>query len=73
MGNSTHSFFALNSVTNSANKLKTMTNQDPELSREEELCLNQTRKALDTIRFSPRPETLQAIAEYAKKATTPSK
>ncbi|WP_177222843.1 hypothetical protein [Chitinophaga sp. YR627] len=50
-----------------------MTNQDPELSREEELCLNQTRKALDTIRFSPRPETLQAIADYAKKATTPSK
>jgi hypothetical protein len=73
MGNSTHSFFALNSVTNSANKQKTMTNQDQELSREEERSLHQTRKALDTIRFSPRPETLKAIAEYAKKAATPAK
>jgi hypothetical protein len=72
MGNSTYSFFALNSVTSSANKPNKMTNQDPELSREEEICLNQTRKALDTIRFSPRPETLQAIADYARKAT-PSK
>jgi len=72
MGNSTHSFYTIHSVTRSANKSKKMTNQDPELSREEERSLNQTRKALDTIRFSPRPETLQAIAEYAKKAT-PSK
>jgi hypothetical protein len=67
MGNSTHFFSALHSVTNSAHKFKKMTNQDPELSREEEICLNQTRKALDSIRFSPRPETLQAIADYAKK------
>ena len=44
-----------------------MTNQDPELSREEQICLNQTRKALDAILFSPRPETLKAISEYARK------
>jgi hypothetical protein len=68
MGNSTHSFFALNSVTGSANNSK-MTNKDQELSREEERSLNQTRKALDTIRFSPRPETLAAIADYARKVT----
>jgi hypothetical protein len=49
-----------------------MTNQDPELSREEQICFNQTRKALDTIRFSPRPETLKAISDYAKK-TQPTK
>jgi hypothetical protein len=67
MGNSTHLFSTLYSVTNSANKPLKMANQDPELTREEEICLNQTRKALDTIRFSPRPETLQAISDYAKK------
>lgn len=72
MGNSTHIFSTLYSVTNSATKLPRMTNQDPELSREEEICLNKTRKALDTIRFSPRPETLQAISDYAKK-TQPGK
>ncbi|WPQ64641.1 hypothetical protein SIO70_07140 [Chitinophaga sancti] len=49
-----------------------MDNQDPELSREEQNCLNQTRKALDTIIYSPRPETIRAIAEYAKK-TQPTK
>lgn len=68
MGNSTHLFSTLYSVTNSATKLQKMTDQDPELSREEEICLNQARKALDTIHFSPRPETLQAISDYAKKA-----
>ncbi|SFE28871.1 hypothetical protein SAMN05518672_105171 [Chitinophaga sp. CF118] len=68
MGNSTHLFSTLYPVTDSANKLHNkMTNQDPELSREEQICFNQTRKALDTISFSPRPETLQAISDYAKK------
>ena len=72
MGNSTHLFSTFLSVTDSANKHSKMTNQDPELSREEQICLNQTRKALDTILFSPRPETIQAIAEYARK-TQPTK
>jgi hypothetical protein len=72
MGNSTNLFSTLYSVTASANKLHNMTDQDPELSREEQICFNQTRKALDTIRFSPRPETLQAISDYAKK-TQPAK
>ena len=72
MGNSTHLFSTLYSVSDSASKLHNMTNQDPELSREEQICFNQTRKALDTIRFSPRPETLKAISDYAKK-TQPAK
>jgi 5-bromo-4-chloroindolyl phosphate hydrolysis protein len=72
MGNSTHLFSTLSSDTDSANKFKKMDKQDPELSREEQHCLNQTRKALDTIIYSPRPETIRAIAEYAKK-TQPAK
>lgn len=67
MGNSTHLFSTLLSVTDSVKKTQQMAQQDPELSREEQICLNQTRKALDSLRFSPRAETLKAISDYAKK------
>ncbi|WP_343898789.1 hypothetical protein [Chitinophaga japonensis] len=37
------------------------------LSREERICHAQTKKALNTIRFSPRAATLKAILEHARK------
>jgi hypothetical protein len=41
--------------------------KNPELSREERLCHAQMKKALNTIKFSPRAATLKAILEHAKK------
>jgi hypothetical protein len=66
MGNSTHSFYAvLSSDTDSKNNVSMSKN--PELSREERLCHAQMKKALNTIKFSPRAATLKAILEHAKK------
>lgn len=66
MGNSTHSFYAvLSSDTDSKNNVSMSKN--PELSREERLCHAQMKKALNTIKFSPRASTLKAILEHAKK------
>jgi len=66
MGNSTHSFYAvLSSDTDSKNSISMSKN--PELSREERLCHAQMKKALNTIKFSPRAATLKAILEHAKK------
>jgi hypothetical protein len=66
MVNSTHLFSTLISVTDSK-KTKTMKQQNEELSREEQIHFSKTRKVLDTIRYSPRPDTLKAISDYAKK------
>lgn len=66
MVNSTHLFSTIISLTDSK-KTQVMKQQDPELSREEQIHFLKTRKALDTIRYSPRPETLKAISDYAKK------
>jgi hypothetical protein len=41
--------------------------KDQELPREERVCHTQIKKALNTIRFSPRAETLKAIFEHARK------
>jgi hypothetical protein len=66
MGNSTHSFYAvLSSDTDSKNNISM--SKHPELSREERLCHAQMKKALNTIKFSPRAATLKAILEHAKK------
>jgi len=66
MGNSTHSFYAvLSSETDSKNNISMSKN--PALSREERLCHAQMKKALNTIKFSPRAATLKAILEHAKK------
>lgn len=68
MGNSTHSFYAvLSSETDSKNNVSMSKN--PELSREERLCHAQMKKALNTIKFSPRAATLKAILEHAKKTS----
>jgi hypothetical protein len=67
MGNSTLSFSAvLRSVADSKNNFQDMS-KDQELPREERVCHTQTKKALNTIRFSPRAETLKAIFEHARK------
>jgi hypothetical protein len=66
MGNSTHSFYAvLSSDTDSKNNFSM--SKEQELSREERLCHAQMKKALDTIKFSPRAATLKAILEHARK------
>ncbi|WP_298740976.1 hypothetical protein [uncultured Chitinophaga sp.] len=41
--------------------------KDPALSREEHICHAQMKKALNTIKFSPRAATLKAVLEHAKK------
>ena len=67
MGNSTHSFYAvLSSDTDSKNNNSFMS-KEQELSREERICHAQMKKALNTIKFSPRAATLKAILEHAKK------
>jgi hypothetical protein len=66
MGNSTHSFYAaLSSDTDSKNNFSM--SKDPALSREEHICHAQMKKALNTIKFSPRAATLKAVLEHAKK------
>ena len=66
MGNSTLSFYAvLSSDTDSKNNFPMSKEQD--LSREERICHAQMKKALNTIKFSPRAATLKAILEHARK------
>ena len=67
MGNSTLSLYAiLSSDTDSKNNYPAMSKEQA-LSREERICHAQTKKALNTIRFSPRAATLKAILEHARK------
>ncbi|KAA2245555.1 hypothetical protein F0L74_06255 [Chitinophaga agrisoli] len=68
MGNSTLSFSAVlrSSVADSKNNYPDMS-KDQELPREERVCHTQTKKALNTIKFSPRADTLKAIFEHARK------
>jgi hypothetical protein len=66
MGNSTLSFYAvLSSDTDSKNSFPM--SKEPELSREDRVCHAQMKKALNTIKFSPRAATLKAILEHARK------
>jgi hypothetical protein len=66
MGNSTLSFYAvLSSDTDSKNNFPMSKEQD--LSREERICHSQMKKALNTLKFSPRAATLKAILEHARK------
>lgn len=68
MGNSTLSFsVTLSSVPDSNYKLHTMP-KEQELSPEEQVCLAQTKQALNTLNFSPRAATLKAIFEHAKNS-----
>ncbi len=66
MGNSTLSFYAvLSSDTDSKTNFPMSKEQD--LSREERICHAQMKKALNTLKFSPRAATLKAILEHARK------
>ena len=66
MGNSTLSFYAvLSSDTDSKNSFPM--SKEQELSREDRVCHAQMKKALNTIKFSPRAATLKAILEHARK------
>ena len=66
MGNSTLSFYTvLSSDTDSKNNFQM--SKEQELSREERICHAQMKKALNTIKFSPRAATLKAILEHARK------
>lgn len=66
MGNSTLSFYAvLSSDTDSKNSFPM--SKDQELSREDRVCHAQMKKALNTIKFSPRAATLKAILEHARR------
>lgn len=44
------------------------------LTQEEQACFENTQAALNTVRYSPRPATLQVIFDYAaNKQTTTEK
>lgn len=66
MGNSTHSFYAVLSSDTDSKKSFPMS-KEQELSREDRVCHAQMKKALNTIKFSPRAATLKAILEHARK------
>ncbi|CAL1520664.1 hypothetical protein [Chitinophaga sp. MM2321] len=39
--------------------------EEPILTREEQACIDNTKAALNTIRYSPRAATMQLIIDYA--------